>query len=148
MKKAQLEMIGLMIIVIILVLGGLFYLRFALTPEEKKEDTSVQAYNLMNAVLNVYICGNTSLRSAIVSCDLGESICDNDCDFNGDYSFFSNQLDNIVSKVTYLNYSFYVNKGEIEVFKVEGCKYGQASQSYPISERNEYYEVFFKLCKT
>ena len=103
MKKGQLEMIGLMIIVIILVLGGLFYLRFALTPEEKKEDTSVQAYNLMNAVLNVYICGNTSLRSAIVSCDLGESICDNDCDFNGDYSFFSNQLDDIVSKVTYLN---------------------------------------------
>jgi len=97
----------------------------------------------VNACIKEEGCGDIP----VVGCDLGESICDNECDFNGDYSFFSNQLDDIVSKVIYLNYSFYVNKGEIEVFKVEGCKYGQASQSYPISERNEYYEVFFKLCK-
>lgn len=149
MRKGQLEMIGLMIIVIILVIGALFYVKFALMPKDKKKQdvvTSIQAYNLMNAVLNVYICGNTSLRSAIVSCDLNEGICGEECDFKGDYSVFSDKIDGIVKSVTYLDYGFYVNKGEIEVFKIEGCKFGQTSPPYPISERNMYYTAYFKLC--
>lgn len=149
MRKGQLEMIGLMIIVIIIVIAALFYVRFALVQKEEKQDITLptQAFNLMNAVLNVDICEGMTFRSAVVSCGIGGSVCGEECDFAGDSSVFSDRIDSIVRDVTYLEYSFYVSKGEIDVFKIEGCKFGIDSSSYPISERDQYYTARFKLCK-
>jgi len=88
-KKAQMEIMGMMIIVIILVIAALFYVKFVvLQPKKEGASTLVQeqAYNLMNAVLNVKVCdGNVSVRDAIKACKEGEDLCgDNACIYIGD----------------------------------------------------------------
>src|SRR3989344_8634101 len=138
-KKAQMEIMGMMIIVIILVIAALFYVKFVvLQPKKEGASTLVQeqAYNLMNAVLNVKVCdGNVSVRDAIKACKEGEDLCgDNACIYIGD------EIKTIVSMSMpkdYADYQFIAGKpvssGCEQPFldvKSKECKYGVTSPRY------------------
>ena len=155
MKKAQMEIMGMMIIVIILVIAALFYVKFVvLQPKKEGASTLVQeqAYNLMNAVLNVKVCwGNVSVRDAIKACKEGEDLCgDNACIYIGD------EIKTIVSMSMpkdYADYQFIAGKpvssGCEQPFldvKSKECKYGVTSPRY-INVEAEYCTLL-KLCRS
>ena len=154
-KKAQMEIMGMMIIVIILVIAALFYVKFVvLQPKKEGASTLVQeqGYNLMNAVLNVKVCdGNVSVRDAIKACKEGGDLCgDNACIYIGD------EIKTIVSMSMpkdYADYEFIAGKpvssGCEQPFldvKSKECKYGVTSPRY-INVEAEYCTIF-KLCRS
>ena len=150
------EIMGMMIIVIILVIAALFYVKFAvLQPKKEGASTLVQeqAYNLMNAVLNVKVCwGNVSVRDAIKACKEGRYLlCGEDaCIYIGD------EIKTIVSMSMpkdYADYQFIAGKpvssGCEQPFldvKTKECKYGVTSPRY-INVEAEYCTIF-KLCRS
>src|SRR3989344_8037529 len=81
-KRGQTEMLGLVIIVILIVIGALFYVRFGILGKsgerQQKENTinAIQAYNLMNAIMNVKVCGNVSIREGFALCKNNGNLCD------------------------------------------------------------------------
>ena len=155
-KKAQMEIMGMMIIVIILVIAALFYVKFVvLQPKKEGASTLVQeqAYNLMNAVLNVKVCdNNVSVRDAIKACKEGGYLCGEDsaCIYIGE------EIKTIVSMSMpkdYADYEFIAGKpvssGCEQPFldvKSKECKYGVTSPRY-INVEAEYCTLF-KLCRS
>lgn len=77
-RKAQTEIMGLVILVVLLVIGMLFYVKFALMTEKPSGDNSLElqrAVFIAGALAKVSICENISLQEAIGYCDNGENIC-------------------------------------------------------------------------
>ena len=133
-------MMGLLIIVILIVVGGLFYVGFVLmNPQDapKSNIESIQARNLMNAVMNVEVCEN-SVKQAVVLCNNGDvNIC----------GCIEDEIPLIVGDLLNQDYSFIVEKGdEIEVIKVGSCETGINSPSYLFSDAGIEYNAYFKLC--
>ena len=61
LKKAQIEMIGLVIVVILITIGLLLYIKFGVFREESSanEDPTLEyiySTNLMGAIFNIKIC--------------------------------------------------------------------------------------------
>ena len=144
MSKGQIEMIGLLIIVILIVVGGLFYVGFVvMNPKDGAESNveSIQARNLMNAVMNIKLC-DVTVKQAVVLCDSGGYVCDrNACDY------IETEVPLIVGDLLDRDYAFNVVKGgEIGVVSVGDCEYGINSPSYFFSEVGIEYEAYFKLC--
>jgi len=68
MKRAQVEIFGLLIIVILITVIAIFALRFALyTREEMPRSLDVIANNLLNALLKTTMC-EESLSSILIKC--------------------------------------------------------------------------------
>ena len=148
------EIMGLMVIVVLLVIGALFYVKFVVL-QPKTEGASdiigVQAYNLMNSILNVKVCGNNvSIRNAIGVCKNNGDLCgENAC------NYIEKELEGII-KVSmpkdYSEYGFIAGKplqnsceeAFLEV-KEGGCKYGVASPRYINVEYD--YCIVLKLCR-
>ncbi len=149
MKSGQVEMIGLVIVVVLLVLGALFYAGLALGRNPvKKEATLEVAYinNLLNAMLNVKVCDETwQFSDEIVACFNGEDLCgENSCEF------LKSEIDKVMAAVglkglrTY--YLWIESENEKKVILGEECKSGSKAD-IKISGRNDrVYEVNLKLC--
>jgi hypothetical protein len=79
-KKAQTEMMGLVILVVILLLGAVFYVKFAIIDKKVEVDTSLfhqRAFFIASAIAKVQIDGNLTLQEAVPRCDNDErDICD------------------------------------------------------------------------
>lgn len=154
LKKGQTEIVGLLIVVILLVIGGLFYVKFVvLKPESKGADeiVQVQAYNLMNSILNIKLCNNNvTVRDAIKACKFGNMLCGQDA-----CSYLENELKSIISVSTpkdYLDYEFKAGKPDghecVEPFfeiETSSCRYGVTSPRYINVEAN--YCTMLKLCR-
>ena len=146
MKKGQTEIIGLVVIVMLIVIGALFYVKFVVlggkNDQMNKENTisSTQAYNLMNAIMNVNVCGNVSVREGFVKCKNNENLCDrNACDY------LDSEIDNIVKSVIYKNYSLNVNSSGWN-YGLGSCKYGVSSYPYIYNVKGDTYKAVFKIC--
>jgi len=146
MKKGQMEMIGLVIVVVLIIIGGLFYITFSLkgkdnTKEQDQHLQSITANNLVNALIKIRICENKSVGQAIALCDVNEQLCgENACDF------VKKEVEGIISSVTDKNYLFFVNKGENELFNVGNCSYGISSVPYRLDVDSTSYDVVLRLC--
>lgn len=158
--KGQVEIFGLLIVVILIVIGGLFYLKFAFLTEteEKTDDYSGQAYNLMNALLKLSICGNLSLKEAVLYCkedNIGKDayLCDG-------VDICQEVKQEILAVVepfmdeNNLNYAFFVKEGfnvdggeNLLVLNENDCKFGSVSPVYKFKVNEERYSAYFKLCK-
>ncbi len=155
-KKAQMEIMGMMIIVIILVIAALFYVKFVVLQPKKEGASTIiqeQAYNLMNAVLNVKVCeGNVSVRDAIKACKEGGDLCGEDTPC----TYIKEEIEKIVSMSmpkNYVDYEFIagnpVSSGCENPFldvKTKECKYGVTSPRYINVEGD--YCTLFKLCRS
>ncbi len=79
MRKAQTELMGLMVIFILFIFIGLIYLKFSGTPkEEPAADTrmAVEGSNLVGALMSYTICDGNSFRDALKEClGGGRDIC-------------------------------------------------------------------------
>lgn len=149
MRKGQIEIIGLVIVVIILVLGALFYVWLAgkekpNTANEVVLETSY-ASNLLSAVLNVKICNETKqVKEAIVSCFNEEELCDKDA-----CNLVSEEVNKIISEITVKDFRKYTFKakrdGEGKKFKEE-CKTGTNIMTKITGNSDENYEINLQIC--
>ena len=76
MKKAQVEIMGLIIIVIILVFIAIFALSFIIKPKQANEDIiKVQANALRSSLLKTNLCKDVDVKDEIENCIDGYHSC-------------------------------------------------------------------------
>lgn len=152
MRKGQTEMIGLVVIVVLLMIGALFYVRFGILDKEKpKEESTVrvtQAYNLMNALINLQLCEDKSLGDALAQCkeEQNKIFCKEQtaCDFVKQE--VPHILDPILHETIGVEYSFEAKKGEEVYLSFGRCETGINSPPFRFPESKPRYQAFFKLC--
>jgi len=149
-KQGQIEMIGLVIVVILLAIGFLFYVRFGILDDDGSEDNLAveQAYvtNLMISLFNVNTCGAEpiQLKEGVVRCFNSESACGEDaCDFvKGEIKAIMNST----SLNNYKNYSVWISKASKDKFILNECKTGVRAQTTIVSSSNDHYQAYFMVC--
>lgn len=152
-KKAQTEMIGLVILVVLIVLGLVFYLKFVVLDVKPKVDTSLdqqRAIFIAGAMAKVYLYENVSLQDAVAMCDSGVT---DSCDkikelvpkivkvsLGGEYEV-------VVKDKEGKGFSFNASSKGKQVIVVGDCKFGTAG-SYPFKSdiTNKEYSLMYKLC--
>lgn len=142
MKKAQVEIFGLLIIVILITVIAIFALRFTLySREESERNTEVIANNLLNALLKTTIC-EKSLSDTIVDCYNGINYCDSEnCKtyIISELGFIINELD-----IKEEDYKFVVSISDDDFIKVGKCD----EKKQDISLASPYVKnINFKLLK-
>ncbi len=143
-KSGQIEMIGLVIIVMLIVIGGLLFVRFGLQSEEVKQETTIQTtqtYHLLNAMLKIELCPETALKKAIDACNENQNICNQEA-----CQLLKTKIETILQETSYKKTAFYAYNNGIEVLKINDCAYGTASPPYFFKEENKEYEVVLKQC--
>lgn len=151
MKKGQMEMIGLVIIVILLIIGALFYLRFAVFDHQEQRSESTirvtQAYNLMNALINVDMCGKP-LKEALAQCK--EQPQEPYCEGKDACGFLQEKIPSIVDPILHetigVGYSFEAKKGEEAYLTFGTCEIGTNSPPLRFTSQGRQYQAYFKLC--
>lgn len=81
MRKSQTEMMGLVILVLLIVIGAMFYVKFGLMSNKPEPDTSLavqRAIFVAGAVARVDVCKNITLQQAIAYCDIKGQACGKD----------------------------------------------------------------------
>ena len=71
MKRAQTEIMGLLVIFILFIFIGLIYFRFSGTPEEEPMSTSrsyIEGSNMVSAMMSYSICPDSSFHDALKTC--------------------------------------------------------------------------------
>jgi len=147
MRKGQAEMMGLMVVVLILIIGGLFYLGFMARGDGSAEAQqihvqSITANNLLHAIMKIKVCEDVNIEGAVTACVKGEQLCgQNACDF------FESEVDGIVQAVSDDDYRFIIKEGENEVHSIGDCEFGINSENYPLDVDYTTYDVQMRLCK-
>ena len=150
-RSAQIEMIGLVIVVILVSIGLLFYVKFGvLKSDSANTDTTVEnAYvtNLMGSIFNIKIC-NTSpvqIQEGIVNCFNNEEVCGIDA-----CAYVGQQIKDIIHSVglkKYNNYSVWVSKGVDNRTVLNQCnKTGILTYTTIVTPANEHYTAYFRVC--
>lgn len=148
-KRAQIEMVGLVVIVLLIVMGIIFFLKFSIqnkqSPLEKSTIESIEANNLLNALLKATVCDKEkiSVEQAIEQCKQNIEICDQSpCKFTKTKieEIFKSSLD---EKTTYTIEILADNK---QLIVIENCKSGIASSPYSIPSKGITYTINMKLC--
>ncbi len=80
MKKSQVEILGLMIIVVLIIIIALFLVRFMLLKQNQEPIIKSKAFadDLLNSMLKTTICNDNELVDAIISCYNQDNICNQD----------------------------------------------------------------------
>ena len=152
-KKGQIEIIGLVIVVILIVIGLLLYVKFGiLRKQETKKDSSLElAYvnNLMISIFNLKVCEENPMKieDVLVKCfDSSDSeICGNrrTCDYAKE------EIEKIMAGFSFKDYrktSIFIEKGEQVVGITNDCEFGVNSYTTIVTADNEYYTENFKVC--
>lgn len=145
MKKAQTEMIGIVMIIILLAVIGLVFLYFALKPDEGFEDlrSNIQVNNLIIAMMktNLNECEH-SIKETIVeyynNCPNGKICGDKEC------GYLKDEVENIL-KMNFEKYEFRVVADNQDLIKIGSCVGGIAS-NYIIHEENKDFLAVLKQC--
>ena len=149
MRKGQMEIVGLMVVVIIIIIGALFYLKFGiLHKEQENTDLSIQqsyTINWLNAISNVNICNNTiSYKDSLIECYNDGIVCgENAC------GYIKSESDNIIHSIglkDYKNYSFWIQKGDDVKYLTYECKTGVKADEILLDTNGEEYTINFRLC--
>lgn len=136
MKKGQNEVIGLVVIVILIMVIGLFAMRFYIAnskQEDRSEFYSTKANNLVNAVLKASTC-NSDMEEAIVACCENRDFCEQDA-----CEFVEKEVEKMLKSLE--------EEAKFEVedcFSFGECDYGISSSSFVVS--NEY-EASVVICE-
>ena len=148
-KRGQMEIVGLMVVVILIIIGAIFYLKFGILHKETDNtDLSIeQSYtiNWLNAILNVNICNNTiSYKNSLIECYNEGTVCnENAC------SYTKGESNNIIKSIglkDYRNYSFSIQKGEDVKYLNNECKSGVKADEIVLSNNGDEYTINFRIC--
>ena len=139
MKKGQMEVVGLLVIVIFLLVIGLLVLHFSIQPKSTTaadSRSSLESTRLLQALVLTTIQGK-SFEEHVVACSQTTSAC-NDLRL---------QLDSIFSVILKKGelYSFYLVYEDQNILQIEQCPLGVIS-SYPFVASGGFYEAKLRLC--
>jgi|SRR3989338_217466 len=149
MRKGQVEMIGLVIVVVLLVIGALLYVKFGvLDRKEPKTDTSVElsyASNLLNSILNVKVCDDkTGVDEGLIMCFKGQNLCSQQA-----CPYLKNEIKTIMASVGLKDekhYSIWIeNKGKTE-YLFNNCKTGLVVDTKKTDTDRSAYKINLQLC--
>ena len=137
MKKAQTEILGIAIIIVLLLIFGLFYLKFSsnkstLIPEMR---TNVQTNNLLQSLLKVNL-NNQPFEDLLYNC-----YSNNDC----------NTLNEELPKIIALSlnnetqYNFTTSADNKPFFSLGSCSSGIVA-NYPITKNNIIFDINLLIC--
>jgi len=150
-KKAQIEMIGLVIVVIILAIGLLLYVKLAVFRDQgEKENTIVEnAYltNLMGAVFNVKVCETDAkkVEEVLVMCFENQEFCSE----TDSCIYLKKQIKEIITSVgikDFKKYSISVEKGDEKINVLEECKTGINTHTTLVTGEGKHYTTNFMVC--
>lgn len=150
--KAQIEIVGLLVIVLLIILGALFYLKFVILqptpPASESTMRTTQAYNLLNALIPLHLCEEKTLKQALVQCAErpSEPLCAGKTSCDALHTFLPAIVDPVMRDALALNYSFTARTEDREFFTLPGCATGVVPR-YTFEEEGKIYELSFKLCK-
>jgi len=136
MRKGQNEAIGLVVIVILIVVIGLFGIRFYAASnkqDERNEFYSTKANNLVNAVLKASVC-DRDMEEAITACCENMDFCEQDA-----CTFVEKEVGKMLKSLG--------EETKFEVkscFSVGSCNYGISSSTFLV---NNGYEASVIICK-
>jgi|SRR3989344_6317785 len=150
MKKGQIEMIGLVIVVLLLVIGGLLYLKFGVLDkkEAKNEVTLESAYvvNTLTAIRNVNVCESSpvKMQQAINACINEENICGTEA-----CEFIKSKMEEIMVSIgisKQYKYSLYLEKKSKIVDIKKQCEYGTKADIKTGDISSGYYTINLQIC--
>lgn len=119
MKKAQTEIIGLVVIVILLTLLAVIFIKFALKEQPSTSAilrTSTKADNLLNSIIRTST-PNGKLLDLVV-----------DSHIKGDFTYLNQEITKVLTKtLSHKQYSFKIFIDQQPVLEIGTCKTGIAS---------------------
>lgn len=155
-KKGQIEMIGLVIVVILLVIGLLFYFKFGILRKEQPESDPTRelayANNLIGALFNVEVCnGEYKIEEILIRCfeDKQGYSTSMFCDELGSCDYAEREIGNIIGELglkSYKKYSISIRKDSDTVAIKEDCETGILSSTTLITPDEEHYTADFRIC--
>ena len=142
MAKAQLESLGLVLIILLLAVLLVFALPFILKSDNQKEDISLRlkADALRNVLLQTDLCPDVSVKEEVLNCEFNNPKCLESCDNLG------SKVDEMITTTLEPNivYEFRVDgRNTIKVGNVS-CLNAFSSASQPLSENSK---VILTLCE-
>jgi hypothetical protein len=147
MRKGQVEIIGLMIVVVLIIVAGLIYVKFLMIDDandgglERHED-SIRSNNLMGAVANIRVCnGQYSIGEMFALIGGGEV-----CDGKPAEGYLSKEIPMIFEATGVRNYRFWVLEGTSVIFDTEGCEYGVESGNYVLIVDGRQFQTHLRFC--
>jgi hypothetical protein len=146
-RRGQVEIIGLMIVVILIIVGGLIYVKFLMVNDanegglERHED-SIRANNLMGAIANIRVCNDEYSIGEMYALIGGGEVCDAKSAEN----YLSEEIPLIIEATGVKNYRFWVLEGTLVIFDTKGCEYGAKSGSYVLIVDGRQFQTHLRFC--
>lgn len=141
-KLGQIEAIGLVVIVILITVIGLFVAKFSLNSDSSDVDVDIRdnilANNILNAVLQL-TKGNESMMDSITKCKE-----------RGNCEELSNEIKDIMERIGYKEDKFIltVESGKDKLFEIGKCEGDMfAASPYKIRRNMVTYTIKFMLCR-
>ena len=144
MKKAQTEIMGLMIIVVLIVVIGLFAFRFMLMNQSSSNDEylSIKANNLINSIKMTSIC-EKNMGDAIIACCNNQNFCEREA-----CGLVKEEINRIINSSIEENFYFEAKNFEGELcFFIGSCSNGIASSINFLNSDSGNSEIQLKLCR-
>ena len=148
MKKAQVEMIGIVLLVVVILIGVVFYLRFSLEDASTAPSSNVrvtQAYHLVNALVHLPLCEEHTFTEALVACANNQMFCNQEA-----CTYLKRELPLLVNPILHerigTEYSFEATTNDKSFLTFGNCKTGVNSPPFVINDNGKHYEASFKLC--
>ncbi|MBI4448389.1 hypothetical protein HY643_05400 [Candidatus Woesearchaeota archaeon] len=151
MRRAQVEMIGLLIIVFLLIVVGFFFLQLSKPKESNVEagKESVRVNSLLNAMKKFTVCEGYSLNDVLANCENGDAAV---CGASSSCGLAKDTVKNISDAllVTY-NYKFVVDElANFEVSSgrcVEGVDKISSAESFLSVGGGKKLTLSYSFCK-
>lgn len=140
MKRGQMEVVGLLVIVILLLVIGLLVLRFSVRSNSSGATidarSSLESTRLLQALSLTTIQGK-SFQDSVVDCSHDAADCQT----------LRHEIESIFSVTLKKGqkYSFYLVEEDQKLITIEQCPVGVLS-SYPFSTAGGFYEAQLRLC--
>ena len=139
MHRGQAEVIGLLVIVLLLVVAGLFLLRLSIQPPSTTlTDTrsSLESTRLLQALALTTI-QDKSFQEHVVACSAGENAC----------IFLRQEIEAIFKIILKKGqkYSFFLVYEDSNILSLDHCPVGVLS-TYPFALQGGFYEAKLRLC--
>lgn len=143
MKKSQLEIIGLLIIIVIIIFIALVFIRFMIKPSStslSEMRTNIQVSNLLSAIQKTSI-NNMKVHDLIADCSTNSASC----------NILKQEIPIIIAKVLSekqkYEFAAYKNNDNNPFFIINsGSCINALSANFPFKKVNDKYDLILKLC--
>jgi hypothetical protein len=147
-KRGQIEMIGLLIVVVLILVGVLFYIKFATGVKEDNKMDSVQesifANNLVLGMGRMEFC-DVKFADAIYEVYQNGNLCGVDAN-----NYLGGEIGKIIEATEWpgdYQLTVLMENEDGSFFNPGiGCEYGPVSESYIFSSNSMNFEVRLRLC--